>query len=82
MDKIKKWSPETLDFTGFADLKKQIEFLFYRRSNMGMKYMINAFNYPYQGYEKCKQTKFFIIAVFWFSVLSIKYDGVDIQKRK
>ena len=48
---------------------------------MGMKYMINAFNYPYQGYEKCKQTKIFIIAVFWFTVLSIKYDGVDIQKR-
>ena len=49
---------------------------------MGMKYMINAFNYPYQGYEKCKQTKIFIIAVFWFTILSIKYDGVDIQKRK
>ena len=50
---------------------------------MGMKYMINAFNYPYyRGYEKCKQTKFFIIAAFWFAVLSIKYDGVDIQKRK
>ena len=50
---------------------------------MGMKYMINAFNYPYyRGYEKCKQTKFLIIATFWFAVLSIKYDGVDIQKRK
>ena len=49
---------------------------------MGMKYMINAFNYPYRGYEKCKQTKFFIMAAFWFAVLSIKYDGVDIQKRK
>ena len=47
---------------------------------MGMKYMINAFNYPYRGCEKCKQTKFFIIAAFWFAVLSIKYDGVDIQK--
>lgn len=47
-----------------------------------MKYMINAFNYPYQGYEKCKQTKYFVVAAFWFAVLSIKYDGVDIQKRK
>ena len=36
----------------------------------------------YRGCEKCKQTKFFIIAAFWFAVLSIKYDGVDIQKRK
>lgn len=49
-----------------------------------MKYMINAFNYPYQGYDGCcyKQTKYFIIATFWFVVLSIKYDGVDIHKRK
>ena len=29
LDKIEKWSPETLDFTGFADLKKHIKFLFY-----------------------------------------------------
>ena len=27
--KIKKWSPETLDFTGFTDLKKQMKFLFH-----------------------------------------------------
>ena len=46
---------------------------------MGMKYMINAFNYPYQGYEKCKQTKFFFFFLFWLAVLSIKYVGVDIQ---
>lgn len=49
---------------------------------MGLKYMISAFNYPHKGYEKWKQTKYFIIAVFWFAVFSIKYDGVDIQKRK
>lgn len=30
---------------------------------MGMKYTLNAFNYPYKCYEKCKQTKMFIIAV-------------------
>ena len=29
LDKIEKRSPETLDFTGFAGLKIQIEFLFY-----------------------------------------------------
>ena len=49
---------------------------------MGLKYMINAFNYPCKGYEENKQTRYFIVAVFWFAVLSIKYDGVDIQKRK
>lgn len=49
---------------------------------MGMKYMIYAFNYPYAGYNVSKQTRFFIISVFWFMLLSIKYDGVDIQKRK
>ena len=49
---------------------------------MGMKYMINAFNYPYKYYEKSKQTNLFIIAVFWFIILSIKYDGVDTQKRR
>lgn len=49
---------------------------------MGMKYMLSAFNYPYQGADVNKQTKFFIVAAFWFAMLSIKYDGVDIQKRK
>ena len=48
---------------------------------MGMKYMIYAFNYPYTGYDMSKQTRFFIIAIFWFMLFSIKYDGVDIQKR-
>lgn len=50
---------------------------------MVMKYMLSAFNYPYQGTDLInKQTKFFIVAAFWFAILSIKYDGVDIQKRK
>lgn len=49
---------------------------------MGMKYMINAFKYPYKGYENCKQTRFLIIALFWFIVFSIKYDGTDMQIRK
>lgn len=49
---------------------------------MGMKYMIYAFNYyPYIGYDTSKQTRFLIVAVFWFILFSIKYDGVDIQKR-
>lgn len=42
-----------------------------------MKYMIYAFNYPYTGYDISKQT----IAALWFMLFSIKYDGVDIQKR-
>ena len=29
LDKIEKWSPETLDFTGFADLKTPIKAFFY-----------------------------------------------------
>ena len=60
----------------------RMEIFILQEKYMGMKYMINAFNYPYRGYEKCKQTEFFIIAAFWFAILSIKYDGVDIQKRK
>jgi hypothetical protein len=49
---------------------------------MGTKYMINAFNYPYEGYEKGKQCRFLITCLFWFIVLSIKYDGVNLEKRK
>lgn len=48
---------------------------------MGMKYMIYAFNYPYSGYDDEKQTKFLVVCVFWFIVLSIKYDGVTVEKR-
>ena len=48
---------------------------------MGMKYMVYAFNYLYTGYDTSKQTRFLIVAVFWFILFSIKYDGVDIQKR-
>lgn len=49
---------------------------------MGMKYEINGFNYPHRGYNGCKQTRFFIIAVLWFMIFSVKYDGVDIHKRR
>ena len=49
---------------------------------MGVKYMLEAFNYPYLGNAVCKQTRFFSIALIWFIVYSIKYDGVDIRKRK
>ena len=31
--------------------------------------------------KKTHQTNFFIIAALWFMLFSIKYDGVDIQKR-
>ena len=46
-----------------------------------MKYMVYAFNYPYTGHDIIKQTRFLITAVFWLILFSIKYDGVDIQKR-
>ena len=34
LDKIEKWSPETLDFTGFADLKTPIKAFFYVRKEV------------------------------------------------
>lgn len=49
---------------------------------MGSKYMIRAFNYPYTGCTKCKQTQWFFIALFWLIILMVKYDGVDFTKRK
>lgn len=49
---------------------------------MGRKYMLDAFNYPYPGYSShVKQTNWLFIAVIYFIVYSIKYDGVNIQKR-
>lgn len=51
---------------------------------MGSKYMIEAFNYRKNriGYDKQKQSKYLLSALFWFTILSIKYDGVDFKKRK
>jgi hypothetical protein len=46
-----------------------------------MKYMLSAFNYPYRGADTSKQTRFLIVALFWFVVLSLEYDGVDFSKR-
>lgn len=48
---------------------------------MGQKYAIYAFNYPYQGYEKTKQTKWLLVALAYVVVWSIQYDGVDVNKR-
>lgn len=48
---------------------------------MGMKYMIYGFNYPYKGYEASRQTRYIVTAIFWFIIYSLKYDGVDINKR-
>ena len=50
---------------------------------MGMKYEINGFNYPYQGwYKKSKQTNILIKAVAIFVYYSIKYDAVDVRVRR
>ena len=50
---------------------------------MGMKYIIDGFNYPWIGIiEAQRQTQFWFIAAFWFAVYSIKYDGVNITKRQ
>lgn len=48
---------------------------------MGQKYMIYAFNYPFQGYTHSKQTRWLIIAIGYVIAWSIKYDGVDLNKR-
>lgn len=49
---------------------------------MGLKYAIHGFNYPYTGYyEASRQTRFMVIAIFWFIIFSLKYNGVDIYKR-
>lgn len=50
---------------------------------MGMKYIVDACNYPMgktPWHEK--QTRWFIVAVFWFAVYCIKYDGANLIKRK
>lgn len=49
---------------------------------MGMKYIIDGFNYPYRGIEAQRQTSYWLIAAFWFAVYSIQFDGVNITKRK
>lgn len=46
-----------------------------------MKYIINAFNYPYKWVEAQKQTSWIIVAIIYFIIFSIKYDGVDVAKR-
>ncbi|WMI81829.1 hypothetical protein [Anaerotignum sp. MB30-C6] len=49
---------------------------------MGMKYIVNAFNYPYGLIDKQKRTGWLIVAVAYFVVFSLKYDGVDVSKRR
>lgn len=49
---------------------------------MGMKYMLSAFNYPYKGTEKTKQTNWFLIMIIYLIKFSIKYDGVNLNIRK
>ena len=49
---------------------------------MGKKYTINAFNYHYMGVEAQCKTNCGFIAIICFMFYSIKYDGVDIAKRR
>lgn len=48
---------------------------------MGSKYEVSAFNYPYKGAERYKQTRWLIIAIMYVIAWSLKYDGVDLHKR-
>ena len=48
---------------------------------MGMKYEISAFNYPYRGAEKYKQTAWLLVAIIYVIMWSMTYDGVDMRKR-
>lgn len=49
---------------------------------MGMKYTIYNFDYPYEGYENIKETRFLIVALLYFIIYTVKYDAVDIEVRK
>lgn len=50
---------------------------------MGMRYMIDAFNYPWgESPVVSRQTNYFIVAAIWFAYYSIQYDGVNLTKRK
>ena len=48
---------------------------------MGMKYLVSARNYSEPSYSKVKCTNWFIIALPYFIIWSIKYEGADLQKR-
>ena len=48
---------------------------------MGQKYMIYGFNYDNNAIKTMKQTKWFIVALYWMCVFFIQFDGVDIMKR-
>lgn len=50
---------------------------------MGLKYIVSGFNYPAgktPSYEK--QSRWFVVVIFWLAVFSIKYDGVNLCKRR
>ena len=50
---------------------------------MGMKYSVYGYNYPKMvNLTNFKQTNFLVIALFWTIVYSVKYDAVDLAKRK
>lgn len=55
---------------------------------MGKNYIIQALSYDrdldakYNHlYDTCKQTDWLIVALFWFIVWSVEYDGCDLIKR-
>lgn len=47
----------------------------------GTKYIVDTFNYPHHGVEIKKQCHTIVGCLFWLIVLSIQYDGVNVQKR-
>lgn len=50
---------------------------------MGLKYEIHGCNYPVDTNPKdAVSTRWFIATVFWFAVFSIKYDAVNVYKRR
>lgn len=55
---------------------------------MGMKYRVMALSYDRDieanydhVYDACKETNWLIVALFWFLVWSVEYDGCDLIKR-
>lgn len=47
---------------------------------MGAKYMIYAFTYPFVGYERLKQTRWFIVALIYLIFYKAKYNGVVLKR--
>jgi hypothetical protein len=49
---------------------------------MEKKYYLSAYKAPYKGYYTSKNLNCFLLVILYFISYSIKYDGVDLSKRR